>query len=120
MFSLNYVGIFVRHFVVIIFLNKHKKATFSILRVAYNNVDREVFSLKRRSSASQMFVLNFISNLEKVKLRLYYTLDKFYKKIVQFRDLGLLERHYLENLDRQVVHLHLGYFILFISQFYKQ
>ena len=60
MFSLNCVGVFVLHFIVLIF----KKATFSKLRVAYNNVYRKVFGLKRRSSASEMFVLNNVSNFE--------------------------------------------------------
>ena len=46
------------------FWTQHKKATFSKLRVAYNNVYRKVFGLKRRSSASEMFVLNNISNFE--------------------------------------------------------
>ena len=46
------------------FWTQHKKATFSKLRVAYNNVYRKIFGLKRRSSASEMFVLNNISNFE--------------------------------------------------------
>ena len=46
------------------FWTQHKKATFSKLRVAYNNVYRKVFGLKRRSSATEMFVLNNISNFE--------------------------------------------------------
>ena len=63
MFSLNNVGDFVLHFIVLIFgLNTKKKATFSKLRAAYNNVYRKVFVLKRRSSASEMFVLNNIYN----------------------------------------------------------
>ena len=45
------------------FWTQHKKATFSKLRVAYNNVYRKVFGLKRRSNASDMFVLN-ISNFK--------------------------------------------------------
>ena len=62
MFSLNYVGVFVLLFIVLIF--GHKKATFSKLRVAYNNVYRKVFGLKRRSSAGEMFLLKTISNFE--------------------------------------------------------
>ena len=46
------------------FWTQHKKATFSKFRVAYNNVYRKVFGLKRRSSASEMFVLNNISNFK--------------------------------------------------------
>ena len=46
------------------FWTQHKKATFSKLLVAYNNVYRKVFGLKRRSSASEMFVLHNISNFE--------------------------------------------------------
>ena len=46
------------------FWTLHKEATFSKLRVAYNNVYRKVFGLKRRCSASEMFVLNNISNFE--------------------------------------------------------
>ena len=46
-------------------MTQYKKATFSKLRVAYNNVYRKVcFGHKRRSSASEMFVLNNISNFE--------------------------------------------------------
>ena len=48
----------------VIMCSLHKKATFSKLRVAYNNVYRKVFGLKRRSSASEMFVLNNIYNFE--------------------------------------------------------
>ena len=64
MFSLNYVGSFVLHFISPYFWTQHKKATFSKLRVAYNNVYRKVFGLKRRSSASEMFVLKNIYNFE--------------------------------------------------------
>ena len=46
------------------FCTQHKTATFSKFRVAYNNVHRKLLSLKRQSSASKMFVLNNISNLE--------------------------------------------------------
>ena len=46
------------------FWTQHKKVTFSKLHVAYNNVYREVFGLKRRSSAREMFVLNNISNFD--------------------------------------------------------
>ena len=42
----------------------HKKATFSKIRVAYNNVYRELLGLCRRSSASEMFAINNISNFE--------------------------------------------------------
>ena len=63
MFLLNYVGVFVRHFIVLIF-GLNTKATLSKLRVAFNNVYRKVFGLKRRSSVSEMFVLNNISNFE--------------------------------------------------------
>ena len=41
----------------------HKKATFSKIRVAYNNVYRKLLGLCRRSSA-EMFVMNNISNFE--------------------------------------------------------
>ena len=46
------------------FWTQHKKATFPKLRVAYNNVYRKVFVLNRRSSASEMFVLNNIFNFK--------------------------------------------------------
>ena len=46
------------------FWTQHKKATFSKLRVAYNNVYHKLFVLKRRSSASEIFVLNNISKFE--------------------------------------------------------
>ena len=63
MFSLNYVGI-LYDIILSLFLDSIQKNTFSKLRVAYNNVYRKVFGLKRRSSASEMFVLNNISNFE--------------------------------------------------------
>ena len=46
------------------FWTQHKKATFSKLRVAYNNVYRKVLGLKQRCCASEMFVMNIISNFE--------------------------------------------------------
>ena len=49
-------------FIVLIFL-LYKKGTFSKLRVAHNNVNCKVWSVKSRNSASEMFVLNNISNL---------------------------------------------------------
>ena len=42
----------------------HKKATFSKIRVAYNNVYRKLLGFCRRSRASEMFVINNISNFE--------------------------------------------------------
>ena len=55
----------VRHFIVLIFgLHVHKKATFSKIQVSYNIVYRKLLGLCRRSSASEMFVLNNISNFE--------------------------------------------------------
>ena len=46
------------------FWAEHKKAKFSKLRVAYNNVYRKVFGLKQRCCASEMFVMNIIYNFE--------------------------------------------------------
>ena len=46
------------------FETQYKKATFSKLRVAYNNVYRKILGLCRRSSASEMFVTNNILNFE--------------------------------------------------------
>ena len=46
------------------FWTVHKKATFSKIRVAYNNVYRKLLGFCRRSSASEMFVMNNISNFE--------------------------------------------------------
>ena len=46
------------------FWTVHKKATFSKIRVAYNNVSRKLLGLCRRSSVSEMFVMNNISNFE--------------------------------------------------------
>ena len=60
MLSLKNVGVFVPHFIVLIF-GLNATATFSKIPVAYNNVYRKVFGLKRRSGASEMFVLNNIS-----------------------------------------------------------
>ena len=45
-------------FLVLVFRLNTKKNTSSKLRVACNNVNRKVFGLKRRSSVSEMFVLN--------------------------------------------------------------
>ena len=44
--------------------NDIKKATFSKLRVAYNNVYRKILGLCRRSSASELFATNNILNFE--------------------------------------------------------
>ena len=49
------------------FWTVHKKATFSKIRVAYNNVCRKVLGLSHRSSASEMFVMNNISNFEGIE-----------------------------------------------------
>ena len=46
------------------FWTQYKKATFSKLRVAYNNIYRKILGLCRRSSASEMFVTNNILNFE--------------------------------------------------------
>ena len=46
------------------FRTVHKKATFFKIRVAYNTVYRKLLGLCRRSSASEMFVMNNISNFE--------------------------------------------------------
>ena len=46
------------------FRTVHIKDTFSKIRVAYNNVYRKLLDLCRRSSASEMFVMNSISNFE--------------------------------------------------------
>ena len=65
MFSLNYVGVCVLHFIVLIFGLNTKKIhflSFELHTIMY--VYRKVFGLKRRSSASEMFVLNNISNFE--------------------------------------------------------
>ena len=46
------------------FWTQYKKATFSKLRVAYNNVYRKILCLCRRSTASEMFATNNILNFE--------------------------------------------------------
>ena len=46
------------------FWTVHKKATFIKIRVAYKNVYRKLLGFCRRSSASEMFVMNNISNFE--------------------------------------------------------
>ena len=79
------------------FWTQHKKATFSKLRVAYNNVYRKVFGLKRRRSASEMFVLNNISNFEALMRKSIFAfttrLSNSKNAIICTiqRDLGLLE-----------------------------
>ena len=70
MFSLNYFKSFCTTFCCPYFWTQHKKATFSKLR--YNNVYRKVFGLKRRSSASDIFVLNNISNFEALMRKLIF------------------------------------------------
>ena len=47
----------------------YKKATFSKIRVAYNNVYRKILGVSGRSSASAMFVTNDIPNFEALILR---------------------------------------------------
>ena len=61
---LNCVEVSVRHFNVLIFGLFTKKNTFSKIRVAYNNVHRKLLGLCRRSSASEMFVMNNIPNFQ--------------------------------------------------------
>ena len=61
---LNCVEVSVRHFIVLIFGLLTKKTTFSKIRVAYNNVYGKLLGLCRRSSVSEMFAMNNISNLE--------------------------------------------------------
>ena len=60
---------FAQRFTVPIFWTQYKKAIFSKLRVAYNNVYRKILGLCRRSSASEMFVtkniLNFVAFMRK-------------------------------------------------------
>ena len=46
------------------FWTVHKKAKFSKIRVAYNKVYCKLLGLCRRSSASEMFVMNNISNFD--------------------------------------------------------
>ena len=46
------------------FWTAYKKTTFSKIRVAYNNVYRKLLGLCRRSSVSEMFAMNNISNFE--------------------------------------------------------
>ena len=46
------------------FWTQYKKATFSKLRVTYNNVYRKILGLCRRNRASEMFVTNNILNFE--------------------------------------------------------
>ena len=48
------------------FWTQYKKATFSKLRVAYNNVYRKILGLCRRSIASKMFVTDNILNFEEL------------------------------------------------------
>ena len=78
------------------FWTQHKKAKFSKLRVAYNYVYRKVFGLERRSSASEMFVLNNISNFEALMRKSIFAFTarcQILKTLLlaQSRDLGLLE-----------------------------
>ena len=76
MFSLNYVGVSVRYFIVLIFGLNTKKLHFLGFEL------HTIMCIMKYlvSYASEMFVLNTISNFEalmRVNLCLYYTLDKF-------------------------------------------
>ena len=59
-----YVTVCVQHFTVLIVGLEHKKATFPKLRVAYNNVYRNILGLCQQSIVSNMFMTNNISNFE--------------------------------------------------------
>ena len=48
------------------FWTVHKKATYSKIRIAYNNVFRKLLGLFRRSTSSEMFVMNNILNFEAI------------------------------------------------------
>ena len=62
---MNSAEVSVRHFIFHLdFITVHKKATFSKIRVAYNNVYRKLLDLCSSNSASEMFVMNKISHFE--------------------------------------------------------
>ena len=63
MFSLNCVGVFVLHFIVLIFGLNTKKLHFLSFEL-HTIMCIVKYLVKRRSSASEMFVLNNISNFE--------------------------------------------------------
>ena len=77
---------------------------------------------KRRSSASEMFVLNNISNFEALMRKSIFA---FTTRLSNSKNaiICTIQRSWVirdliwESLDRQVVHLGLGYFNLFISLF---
>ena len=111
-------SLYVTFYCLYYFLDSTQKATFSKLRVSYNNVFRKAFGLKRQSSASEMFVLNNISNFKALMRKSIFavttrlTNSKNATICTIQRSLGY-QRHYLESLDRQVLHLGLGYFNIF-------
>ena len=56
------------------FWTVYKQATFSKICVAYNNVYRKLLDLCHRSSASEMFVMNNISNSEAINRKSIFAL----------------------------------------------
>ena len=100
------------------FWTAYKKTTFSKIRVAYNNVYRKLLGLCRRSSVSEMFAMNNISNFEALirksifafKTRLSNSDNTIYIRTTKL--LGY-NRHNLESVERYVIHRNLGYCIVF-------
>ena len=76
---------------------------------------------------AKYFVLNNISNFEALVRKSIFAFTILSTHLTNAKNslnlynpkVSCYSRHYLESLDRQVVHLGLGYFILFILLFYK-
>ena len=83
---------------------QYKKATFSKLRIAYNNVYCKILDFYRRSSASKLFVRNNIFNFEAL-MKIYICI---YQSLVNLQQCYYLhnpkilgnKRNSLEIMDR--------------------
>ena len=100
------------------FWTVHKKATFSKIRVAHNNVYRKLLCLCRRSSASEMFVLNNISNFEALIRKSIFAfkthLSNSDNSIISTLQFLGYNRHNLESVERSAIRQNLGHWCICI------
>ena len=89
----------------------HKKTTFSKIRVAYNNVYRKLLGLCRRSSVSEMFAMNNISNFEALIRKSIFA----FKTRLSNSDNTIIFalQNNLKNVEIYVIRRNLGYCIVF-------
>ena len=57
------------------FWTNYKKTTFSLIRVAYNNVYRKILDVPKRGSANAMFVSNSIPQFEALIRKSIFSLN---------------------------------------------